>query len=95
MEESKRETEAGRELREKNDRKESRKVEREKEEEDRERGRRWRKRGCGSLMENVSFTFTYKLPCWTHMQRSDSCYGPQLSLISDWVCSGRSQCPAN
>ena len=42
MEESKRETEAGWELREKNDRKE--RVEGKQESRERERGRRWRKR---------------------------------------------------
>ena len=53
---------------------------------ERERGRRWR--GDGSLMENMSYTYTYKASMLTHMQHSDCCYGSELSLVSDWVCSG-------
>ena len=43
----------------------------------------------------MSYTYTYKASNLTHMQHSHSCYGPELSLVSDWVCSRRSQCPAD
>jgi len=30
----------------------------------------------------------------TYMQHGNSCYGTQLPLVFDWVCSGRPESPA-